>query len=210
VKPKDAEKRYGNGSTRLLPAPGQHRGPGPRPTKMKAPLRMRCAPPLSAFVVAISFLPGARADVYKCAGEGGVPVYQEMPCAAGKELRNFQTDPPEITILPALPRTGAPAPAAPPKEAKAANEAKAGDGAKAGKGKAAQPGDASERKHVRLGMTEGEVLARLGQPDITTGGRNGAPIRWTYMPAPGDPDTTTALVLTKGVVTDVERKVLRR
>ena len=23
-----------------------------------------------------------------------------MPCAKGKELRNFQTDPPEITVLP--------------------------------------------------------------------------------------------------------------
>ncbi len=43
----------------------------------------------------------AHADVYKCAGEGGIPVYQEMPCGAGKELRNFQTDPPEITVLPA-------------------------------------------------------------------------------------------------------------
>ena len=32
---------------------------------------------------------GARADVYKCAGEGPVPIYQEAPCAEGKELREF-------------------------------------------------------------------------------------------------------------------------
>src|SRR6266513_1285932 len=38
----------------------------------------------------------AFAQVYKCAGEGGHPVYQEMPCTKGKELRNFQNDPPEI------------------------------------------------------------------------------------------------------------------
>src|SRR6185369_15052760 len=40
--------------------------------------------------------PVAGSDVYKCAGEGGVPVYQEAPCGPAKELRNFQTDPPEI------------------------------------------------------------------------------------------------------------------
>ena len=52
--------------------------------------------------------PAAGADVYKCAGEGGIPVYQEVPCGPAKELRNFQLDPPEITILPA-PRAGTPA-----------------------------------------------------------------------------------------------------
>ena len=149
--------------------------------------------------------PVALADVYKCAGEGGIPVYQEMPCAAGKELRNFQTDPPAITVLPAQRATPAPAlTKCPP-----AKDAKNGKNAKPGKS-ARIAGDASERMHVHLGMTEAEVLARLGSPNVTTGSRAGGPIRWTYMPAPGDPETTTALELNKGVVVDIERKVVKR
>ena len=154
----------------------------------------------------------ACAEVYKCAGDGGVPIYQEMPCPPGKELRNFQTDPPEITILPARPRPAAAPPAAkdaPVRDARERNGAKAGNDGKSGKA-GVRAGDAQERMHVHLGMTEAEVLARLGHPDVTAGSRNGGPVRWTYMPAPGDPETTTALVLTKGVVTDIERKVVKK
>jgi hypothetical protein len=149
--------------------------------------------------------PPVHADVYKCAGEGRVPVYQEMPCAQGKELRNFQTDPPQITVLPAprLDAGPAPAKALPPSGAKPGSDARPGRSA-------LSPSDASERRHLRIGMTEAEVLARLGHPDMTTGSRNGAQVRWTYMPAPGDPETITALVLTKGTVTDIERKVVKK
>src|SRR5215475_1794417 len=106
----------------------------------------------------------ARADVYKCAGTGNVPIYQEEPCPKGKELRNFQVDPPEITVVPATPRSDAiPAAKAPPK----APAAKSND---AKQGKSTLAGDASERKFVRTGMSEAEVLAKLGQPDMTVGG----------------------------------------
>ena len=149
--------------------------------------------------------PVAGADVYKCAAEGGVPVYQEAPCGPAKELRNFQTDPPEITILPA-PRAVATPPdaikSAPPKNAKTDKDAKNGKGAIAG--------DASERMHLRLGMTESEVLARLGSPDMTVGAKNAPSPRWTYMPAPGDPETITTLMFTKGVLVDIERKVVKK
>jgi hypothetical protein len=151
----------------------------------------------------------ARADVYKCAGERGIPVYQEMPCAAGKELRNFQADPPEITVLPAQRANAAAAAAAVAAKTTPATAAKAGNDARPGKS-ARLAGDASERRNVRLGMTEAEVLAKLGTPDVTAGGRIGGPVRWMYMPAPGDPETTTALVITKGVVTDIERKVIKK
>ena len=105
--------------------------------------------------VALAVVPsGTRAEVYKCAGEGAIPVYQEVPCAKGRELRNFQTDPPEITILPAPSRAN-PAPSA-AKNA-TANDAKSGKDAKPGKSTTA--GDASERKLIRTGMTEAEVLA---------------------------------------------------
>ena len=171
---------------------------------------MSVANRLTPILIALSALalvpPVARADVYKCAGDTGNPVYQEMPCASGKELRNFQTDPPQITILPAQGRPKTPAPAA-AKDAPV-NDAKADKDAKPGK--SALAGDASERKLIRTGMTEAEVLAKLGPPDITTGARNSAVVRWTYMPAPGDPETITAVTLTKGAVTDIERKVMRK
>ena len=151
----------------------------------------------------LAAMPIARADVYKCSGNGGVPIYQEEPCPKGKELRNFQVDPPEITVLPATPRPDAiPAGKAPGKAAAKSNDAK--------QGKSAIAGDASERKFVRTGMTEAEVLAKLGQPDMTVGGKNGNPVRWTYMPAPGDPEMITSLTLTKGTVTEVDRKVVRK
>jgi hypothetical protein len=66
-----------------------------------------------------------------------------MPCPKGKELRNFQLDPPEITVLPAsrapnvAPAAKAPAEKAPPTKP---NDAKPG--------KSALAGDASERKFV--------------------------------------------------------------
>jgi hypothetical protein len=162
------------------------------------------APRLGAAVWILAALPAA-ADVYKCAGEGGVPVYQEMPCGSAKELRNFQTDPPEITVLPAQ-RPGATPPdtikSAPPKNGKSDKDAKPG--------KAGVAGDATERMHLRLGMSESEVLARLGSPDMTVGAKNAPSPRWTYMPAPGDPETITTLMFTKGVLVDIERKVVKK
>ena len=162
------------------------------------------APCLGAAVWILA-APPAAADVYKCAGEGGVPVYQEMPCGSAKELRNFQTDPPEITVLPAQ-RAGATPPetirSVPPKNGKSDKDAKPG--------KAGVAGDATERMHLRLGMSESEVLARLGSPDMTVGAKNAPSPRWTYMPAPGDPETITTLMFTKGVLVDIERKVVKK
>ena len=52
-------------------------------------------------VAGVAAAPGARATVYKCADADGAIVYQEAPCPKGKELRNFDTDPPEISVVPA-------------------------------------------------------------------------------------------------------------
>ena len=150
--------------------------------------------------------PVAGADVYKCAGEGGIPVYQEMPCGAAKELRNFQLDPPEITILPAQ-RGGNAAPngikEAPAKSTRADKDARPE--------KAAAPaGNAAERMHVRLGMSEGEVLAKIGRPDVTIGSKNATSPRWTYLAAPGDPETVTTLTFARGRIVDIERKVVKK
>jgi hypothetical protein len=149
--------------------------------------------------------PLAHAQVYKCAGDKGIPVYQEMPCSPGKELRNFQTDPPEITVLPARRPPGNPADVireAPPKNTKADKDAKPG--------KSVNAGNAAERAHLRVGMTEAEVLSRVGTPDVSVGSKGTAAPRWTYMPAPGDPETTTMLQFNKGVLVDIDRKVVKK
>ena len=164
----------------------------------------RCA---IGVVAALAVLPRlAAAEVYKCAGERGAPVYQEAPCPPGKELRNFQVDPPEITVLPAPEFTNP--------GTKRAERNPARPGATAKEAKAPRPttpeGHAAERKHVRSGMSEAEVIARLGQPDVTSGNKKSKGTRWTYLPAPGDPDTITSLTFANGVVADVERKLYRK
>ncbi|HBH37335.1 MAG TPA: hypothetical protein DDX06_03005 [Curvibacter sp.] len=83
--------------------------------------------------------------------------------------------------------------------------------------------DARERGFIRMGMTEGEVLVRVGKPDheAWTGGRvrgrDGAAIvqgrdgdkTWTYFPHEQDPDTLTVITFRAGTVVDVERKISR-
>ena len=58
-------------------------------------------------------------------------------------------------------------------------------------------------------MTEAEVVARIGRPDATTGGKN-RQAHWSYLPAEGDPDTVTSILFAGGVVSEVTRKVVKR
>ncbi len=97
------------------------------------------------------------------------PVYQEMPCPPGKELRNFQTDPPEITVLPGS-RPGANPTVTPTSRGESErNRRQSREARQAGQ---AASGDPSERKHARIGMTEAEVLGEARPPDVTTGSKN--------------------------------------
>jgi hypothetical protein len=62
---------------------------------------------VSPFVVAaLVAAPPAIAQMYKCSGAGGTPVYQDAPCPEGRELRNFATDPANVSILPMRPPPG--------------------------------------------------------------------------------------------------------
>ena len=45
----------------------------------------------------------AANGVYKCSGSAGSVVYQDAPCSAGTELRNFATDPPSLSVIPGTP-----------------------------------------------------------------------------------------------------------
>jgi hypothetical protein len=71
-------------------------------------------------------------------------------------------------------------------------------------------GNAAERRFIRLGMSEAEVIMRIGRPDVRTkgqgktGGR-----RWSYLPAAGDAETLTTLTFAGGQVVDVERRIAR-
>jgi hypothetical protein len=57
------------------------------------------------------------------------------------------------------------------------------------------------------GIGEGEVIARIGRPDVSSGaGRK--TMRWTYLPAPEDPQTVTTLTFELGRLVQVERKVV--
>jgi hypothetical protein len=142
----------------------------------------------------------ADAQVYKCAGEANAPVYQDSPCPQGRELRNFATDPGNVSVLPMPPPTGTARAAPPPPQPKRATAS----------GRKEKPrGDAVERRYLHPGMHEGEVLARVGPPDLKSGGSGRKVARWTYMPAPGDPQTLTTVVFEYGKVVEVERKVVR-
>ena len=153
----------------------------------------------SAFVAGLAAAPFACATVYKCQSDGGV-MYQEEPCPPGRELRNFDADPPDLSVI-----HGGTARAAAsvdkPRDARTIQ----GDRTV---GKAT--GDAAARKFIHAGMAEAEVLARIGRPDATAGGSKTRQTRWSYLPAADDPDTVTTVTFTAGVVSDVTRRVIKR
>jgi hypothetical protein len=148
-------------------------------------------------VVALSDAPSAA--IHKCAATGGI-VYQDRPCRDGESRDADVTDAP-LSVLP-FPSPGRsvqkrePPPAKPPR-------------AERPRRAEAVPGNPAERRHLRVGMSEGEVIARVGPPDLTTGkGRKQS--RWTWMPVPGDPDTITVVLFETGRAIEVERTVVKR
>jgi hypothetical protein len=73
--------------------------------------------------------------------------------------------------------------------------------------------DPAERRFIREGMAEGEVLFKIGKPDHEAFVRDvrGEPEQktWTYFPHPQDPQTLTILTFNAGVVARVDRKISR-
>jgi len=73
--------------------------------------------------------------------------------------------------------------------------------------------DAGERKFIRQGMGEGEVVLKIGPPDHEAVHRavRGQPEEksWTYFPHPRDPQTLTVIRFHAGRVAEVERKISR-
>jgi hypothetical protein len=128
-------------------------------------------------------------------------MYQDSPCPAGTELRDFQADPATVSVVPGRAEPGASTRlAAPPKPPKPSTKPKR---------EPPPQGNAAERKHLALGMSEAEVLTRIGAPDLKSGGNGRRSARWSYLPAPADPQTVTTLFFDYGKVVEVERKVIR-
>lgn len=73
--------------------------------------------------------------------------------------------------------------------------------------------DAGERKFIRKGMAEGEVLHKIGKPDHEAIIRavKGQPEEksWTYFPHPRDAQTLTIITFHAGTVSSVDRKISR-
>ena len=73
--------------------------------------------------------------------------------------------------------------------------------------------DAAERKFIKEGMSEGEVVLKIGEPDQESpvSGPEARIVvkRWTYYPTADDPQTITVLTLRGGVVSFVERTISR-
>jgi len=73
--------------------------------------------------------------------------------------------------------------------------------------------DAAERRFISPGMTEAQVLLKIGKPDSESIDSGGAALvtvkRWTYMPDSRDPQTVTTVVLRNGKVQSANREVTR-
>lgn len=169
------------------------------PCRRGSPRRANLAAAAVLFA-ALTAAAGAGASVYKCQGSAGGVVYQDEPCPPGRELRNFDADPPDLSVInggfaraPAAAER--PRPTLPPESSAAPGNASA---------------SAKERKFIHAGMSEAEVLARIGRPDATAGGSKARQTRWSYLPTDDDPDTVTSITFAAGVVSDVSRKVIKR
>lgn len=159
----------------------------------------------AALSVAFAAAPGGAKSgaVYKCSGVAGSVVYQDFPCATGTELRNFATDPPSLSVIP-----GTPLPSTTPTQRAASRPARvaASSGSRTTTGGVSL---ASERRFIQVGMSQAEVIQRIGKPDVDAKNQRGKGQRWSYLPKDGDPKTITTVTLVNGQVANVERKIVQ-
>lgn len=166
--------------------------------------RRRIVGLLPALVAALLPPPpaGSGPAVHKCADPSGAIVYQDRPC--GPESLSAWPSGAEGALsvvpgtrLPSIAREPRPPTPPPPRSERVR------------KADASRPGNPVDRRHLRTGMSEGEVIARIGPPDLTTGkGRRQS--RWTWMPVAADPDTITTVLFDTGRAIEIERTVVKR
>lgn len=152
----------------------------------------------SVLLLVLSLAVPAHAGLYKCANDKGV-VYQDTACAPGKELRNLDTDPATLSVVPGSPVPKATATAQPATKPASTRATKV----------KSKGGNAAERRFLRAGMSETEVLYKVGRPDMKLDARRKEGRQWSYMPVADDPDTLTTVTFVGGKVDRVERRVVR-
>ena len=148
----------------------------------------------------------AGTEVFKCGEPGTAPVYQDRPCAAGVS-RKLDEHPATLSVIPFVLPDERPAakPARPPRATAATPRA---DKRRTTAERLRSESAVAERRHMKDGMSDAEVFARLGPPDFQAG-KTGRKMRWTYLPAPGDAQTVTLIRFEDGKVVGVERSVMR-
>lgn len=169
--------------------------------RMAAALALLVVAALAAAAVRAAPAHTTASAVYKCSTADGV-VYQDTPCAPGAELRNFATDPPNLTVVPGTTTKPPVADGASQRATKAARDTVPVRARTAS-------GDAAERRFIRVGMSAAEVVARIGRPDMSAREKRGNGSRWSYLPRPADPGTITTLIIVDGRVASVERALVR-
>ena len=53
-----------------------------------------------ALLALLALAPAAQGSVYKCLLDDGRVFYQDTPCAPGRELRDFDKDPANVSVVP--------------------------------------------------------------------------------------------------------------
>jgi hypothetical protein len=153
---------------------------------------------------ALTLASPAVATVYLCKEPSGRSVYQNEPCPVDTLLRTIDEDP-RVNVLPSAPPPRSVA-IEPRPVVKAIKE-------KPSKKTKARTGNPDERRFLREGLEEAEVLHKVGPPDLRNTGPapsgRGKVKRWVYLPVSGDPDTITTVMFQQGKVVAVERKVSR-
>jgi len=168
-----------------------------RARRLRPPAGAPAAALAALFVAAIP----ATAAIHKCTGADGATTYQDRPCGPASAPSGFDEATATLSVTPSPARgTTVVRREEPARPARAERPRRA---------EAVRPGNPAERRFLRAGMSEGEVIARIGPPDLTTGkGRRLA--RWTWMPASGDPDTITVVLFEMGRIVEIERTVIKR
>jgi hypothetical protein len=150
----------------------------------------------------------AVAGVYKCTTASNGVMYQDTPCAPGNELRNLDKDPPTLSVVPGTATATVPQSTSPA----TGHAARASTASRAEVLEQHRLDRASERRFIRVGMTEAEVLSRIGRPEVNAGKkdkRGSGALLWSYLPNSADPGTITTVTIVGGKVTDVQRKIVR-
>jgi hypothetical protein len=137
--------------------------------------------------------------------DDGSIFYQDSPCKTGIELRDFDIDSATVSVVPGSPVTTTPPPGT-------GHRARAEPVSRRLPEQKISSGKAAERRFIHTGMSEAEVLRRIGKPQVDAHssrkqGKDGK--HWSYLPAAGDPDTITTVTIVGGQVANVERKIVR-